>query len=167
MDITQAYATAAGGIFFIFILVNCLPYVAQLIKHVSFFTSKHLTYPYLLGRHRFLGPWTQAVVLVQLVYVTVNVFCLSFQVFTVSQAGLRAGTLSLINMIPLFAGPHFSFLADLLGVSVTAYQRVHRSAGLMSFVLALFHVLVAVISGASFSLAMGQYLFALIVSTRG
>lgn len=163
MDITQIYAIAAGGIFFMFILANCLHYISQLIKHASFFTFKHLIYPYLLNRHRFFGPWTRASVLVQLTYMTLNVFCVTFQVSTVSQAGLRAGTLSLINMIPLFAGPHHSFLADLLCVSLNAYRSVHCSAGLMSFVLALFHVLASV-SLASFSLAKGQYLFELLVS---
>jgi len=167
MNITQAYAIAAGGIFLIFVLANCRPHMAQLIKHVSLFTSKHLTYPHLISRHRFLGLWTRADVLVQLIYVAANVFCLSFQAPTVSQAGLRAGTLSLINMVPLFAGFHISFLADLLGVSITTYRRIHRSLGLMSFVLVLFHVLVAVTSGTSFSLATGQHLFALIVSTGG
>lgn len=75
--------------------------------------------------------------------------------------------LSLINMVPLFAGFHLSFLADLLGVSVSMYQHIHSSVGLMSFFLVLFHVLVAVTSGISFSLATGQDLFALIVSTGG
>ena len=75
--------------------------------------------------------------------------------------------ISLVNMIPLFAGPHLSFLADLLGVSITMYRCIHRSAGIMSCVPVAFHVLVAVASGTSFSLAIDQHLFALIVSTGG
>jgi hypothetical protein len=163
MDITQKYATAAGGVFFIFTLVNLLPHITPLMGHISLFTSKHLTYPYLIYRHRFLGPWSPADGLVQLIYLTANVFCFSFRVATISEVGLRAGTLSLINMIPLFAGPHLSFLADLLGVSLRTYRQVHRSAGLMSFALILFNVLVVVFSRASFPLDLPQNLSGLIV----
>jgi hypothetical protein len=42
MNITQKYATAISGVFFIFVLVNLLLYNIPLIGHVSLFTSKHL-----------------------------------------------------------------------------------------------------------------------------
>ena len=163
MDITQKYAAAAGGVFFMFIVINLLPHITPLIRHISLLTSKYLTYPYLIHRHRFLGPWSPADGLVQLVYLTGNIFCFSFRVSTISEAGLRAGTLSLINTIPLFAGPHLGFLADLLGVSLRTYRHVHRSAGLMSFALILFHVLVVVFSRASFPLDLPQNRSGLIV----
>ena len=166
MDITQAYATAAGGIIILFILANSLSHIARLIKLVYSFTSVHLTYPYLLSRHRFLGPWTRAGVLAQLIYMAANLFSLSYRVSTISQAGLRGGTLSLINMIPLFAGPHLGFLADLLGISVAAYRRLYRSAGLVSSALFLFHVLTMVGRG-SLSVGIGRGLFGVIVSTHG
>jgi hypothetical protein len=61
MDITQKYAAAAaGGVFFIFILVNLRPHITPLIGHISLFTSKHPTYLYLIYRHRFQGPWSLA-----------------------------------------------------------------------------------------------------------
>ena len=40
------------------------------------------------------------------------------------QAGFRAGTLSII---PVFAGPHLSFLTDLLGVTLSTVRQIHRS----------------------------------------
>lgn len=166
MDITQVYAVAAGGILFVFVLINLLPYLASLWKHISLFTSKHLTYPYLLHRHRFIGPWSRAEVLTQAIYLTVNIFCLSFKVSDKAKAGLRAGTLSLINMIPLFAGPSLSFLADRLGVPLQLYRCAHRSAGLMSFALVLIHVLSVVAQKGSFPLGQPQHLFAVIASLR-
>jgi hypothetical protein len=98
-------------------------------------------------------------------YITANIFCTSFHTSSISEAGLRAGTLSLINIVPLFAGPHLGFLADLLGVSINIYRRIHRSAGLMSFLLTLFHVIVGLTSITPFVIMAGQNLFALIVST--
>jgi len=103
-------------------------------------------------------------VLAQLIYIAVNVFCFSFRASSISQAGLRAGTLSIVNLIPLFAGLHISFLADLLGVTLATFRQIHRSAGVMSVLLALFHVPVAVASRSSFALALPQNLFAVIVS---
>jgi hypothetical protein len=149
MDITQAYALAAGGTFSILLLINLLPYIKPSVTH---FTSKHLTYLCLLHRHRLSGPWSRADVLVQLIYLTVNVFCLSFRVSDFSKAGLRAGTLSLVNMIPLFAGPHLGFLADMLGVPLKVYRLAHHSAGLMSFLLMPVHVLSVVARRESFRL---------------
>ena len=158
------YATAAGGFFFVFIIVNLLPHTVRFREKISLLTSKHLTYPYFLNRHRLLGPWSRTDVLVQLIYITINVFCLSFRVFTISKADLQAGNLSLVNMISLFADAHLSFLTDLLGFSLNSYRRVHRSTKLMTFALILVHVLVLVINRTTFSLKVSKHLLELIVS---
>lgn len=158
MDITQANAIAAGGIFLTLSFVNYLSNVLQLIRLVLN-TVMHHMYPCVLSRHGFLGPWTRASILFQLVYITLNVVRITIQVSTVRQAGLRAGTLSLINMVPLFVGLHHRFLADLFGISLDEYRFIHRSADLMSFFLALFQVLT------SYSSLAKAHRFELIVST--
>jgi hypothetical protein len=161
MDITQAYALAVGGTFSIPLLANLLPYIKPSVTH---FISNHLTCPFLLHRHRLFGPWSRAEALVQLIYLTVNVFCLSFRVLDFSKAGVRAGTLSLVNMIPLFAGPHFGFLTDMLGVPLKVYRHAHQSAALMSFLLLSVHVLSVVSRREPFMLGPPQHLFTVIVS---
>ena len=65
-------------------------------------------------------------------------------------------------MIPLFAGPHLSFLADMLGFRLATYRRVHRSAGLMSFALLLFHILSIAVQRTSFSLSVPEHLYGMI-----
>ncbi len=97
MDVSQIYATAAGGLFLLFILLNFLSQTVR--ERIALFTSKHLTYPYFLHRHRLLGPWTRSDVLIQLIYITTNSLCLGFRASTLSKAGLRAGNLSLANMV--------------------------------------------------------------------
>ena len=155
MDVPQIYATAAGGFFLVFILVNFLSRTVR--ERIALFTSKHLTYPYFIHRHRLLGPWTRSGILVQLIYIALNVFCLGFRVSTLPKAGLRAGNLSLANMIPLLAGPHLSFLADILGFRLGTYRRVHCSAGVMSFALLLFHILVVAFQRTSLSPEYKRY----------
>ena len=66
-------------------------------------------------------------------------------------------------MIPLFAGAHLSFLADLLGFPLNTIRRIHRSAGLMAVALLLFHALVLVSDRTSFSLKVPEHLYGLIV----
>lgn len=166
MNVTQIYAIAAGGFFIVFLLFNFLSRTTRFRETASLFISKHLIYPYILGRHRLLGPWSRAGILIQLTCITVNLFCLGFRTSNISEASLRAGSLSLINMTPLFAGPHLDFLADLIGFPLNTYRRLHRSAGLMSFACILFHVIVVMANRISFPLTVREHLYELIVRLR-
>lgn len=164
MDITLEYAIAAGGILTLFFLANLLRLARPLFQRVSRKASKHVSYTYLIHRHRYLGPWTPADVLVQVAYAAGNIFCLSFHATSTMEVGKRAGSMALINMIPLFAGPHLSSLADVLGVSLVTARQVHRSAAFMTSALVLVHLLFALAATPSFSIGMAQNLFAIIVS---
>lgn len=164
MEITQLYAIAVGGILLLLMLINFRPYIEAFLRAVSLPASKHLIYPQIIHRHRYFGPWSRADVIIQLVYITVNTFCVVFRVPDVSMAGLRAANLSLINMVPNFAGSHLSFLADILGVPLSTYQQIHRSSGIMSVLLLLFHVLTILGCRTPFPLQVAENLWGLIVS---
>ena len=166
MNISQVYAIVIAGIFCVLLLINGHHWIARLVRYLSPLISKHLIYRYVLHRHRLVGPWSGAGVLVQLIYIAGNIFCFSFRAPTISQAGLRAGALSIINLILLFAGPHLGALADLLDVTLSAVRQIHRSAGVMAVLLAVFHVLVAISPRPSFALDLPQNLFAVIVSVQ-
>ena len=71
---------------------------------------------------------------------------------------------AMINLIPLFAVPHLSTLADLLGVTLSTFRQIHPSAGVMAVALTIFHVLVMVASQPSFPLDLSHNQFAVIVS---
>jgi hypothetical protein len=170
MNPIQIYAVAAGGTFSLLVLVHLVPYLIPFCTRVSFYASKHLTYPYLLHRHQILGPWTRAGVAIQLAYLALNVFCVAvsdlswhdLRASTFAEAGDRAGTLTLVNMTPLFAGFHHAFLADLLGLSLKSIRGIHRSAGWMACGLLFLHAMAAA-SQASLPLGVPQNLFAAIV----
>lgn len=78
MEIPAIYAIAAGGIIFSFVLVKALYYLAPLKSIVSVLVSKYLIYLYFLGRSQVIGPWTRAGVLLYVVYLATNLFCLFF-----------------------------------------------------------------------------------------
>ncbi len=138
MNVTQIYATVANNFFFVFIIVNLLSCTMQFWKKIFLLTFKHLTYLYFLNCHWLLSSWSWINILIQLIYITINVFCLSFRVFTIFKADLQVENLSLVNMILLFADAHLSFLTDLLDFSLNSYWHVHRSMKLMMFTLILF-----------------------------
>ncbi|KAH8585783.1 ferric-chelate reductase [Bisporella sp. PMI_857] len=62
--------------------------------------------------------------------------------------------------MPLFAGPHLSLLADLLGMTLAKLRQIHRSMGMISLLLALVHVLITLSSQPSFTLALPENRFA-------
>ena len=167
MEITLGYAIGLGSVLITLAFINLLssfPYSTSFAPHFLRQAFRYLTYPYLVRRHRFLGPWTRADVIIQLAYITSNSFCLGFR-SSIAKAGLRAGSLSLINLIPLFLGPHLGFLADILGVSLSTFRHLHRSAGLMSSGLVLFHALIVIISRTAFALHGVKNLSGVVVST--
>ena len=71
----------------------------------------------------------------------------------------------MVNMIPLFAGLHYSSLADALGVSLASARLVHRSAGIITAAFVLVHLLFSVATP-PFELGIAKNLFAVIVSVR-
>jgi hypothetical protein len=165
MEITLIYAIVMSSSFCLLLLINSLPLIARLARYLSPLVLKHLIYRYILYRHPLLGPWSRADVLVQLIYIAGNICCFEFWDTTISQAGLRAGTLAMINLIPLFAVPHLSTLAGLLGVTLSTFWQIHRSAGVMAVMLTIFHLLVMIASQPSFPLDLPENLFAVIVSS--
>lgn len=164
MEIIQIYAISVGSVFLFLLLISPRSYVKLLITAVSLPTYKHLIYPRVIRRYRYVGPWSRASVLLQLCYILVNTFCISFNVPNVFTAGSRAAHLSLINMVPNFAGPHLSFLADILGVPLSTYQSIHRSSGIMSSLLLLFHIITIPGSQNQFPLQLAENLWGLFVS---
>lgn len=142
MEILTIYALAAGGVLISLVVTRALICIRPWSNAINAFVAKHLAYPYVLGRHSFLGPWTRAGVLIHLGYATLNLFLIFFKVPSLATAGNRAGTLSLINAVFPIASLHLSSLADLLGVSLKTCRRFHRAAGWTVLALISFHVAV-------------------------
>jgi hypothetical protein len=78
MDTSLVYAIVIGGSFLFLLLINGLPLITRLVRYLSPLVSKHLIYRYILHRHRLLGPWSRADVLVQIIYIAGNIYCFEF-----------------------------------------------------------------------------------------
>lgn len=163
MNNTQLYAIGIGASFVLVALSNLSSSFRYLLERSSAWVDRYLVYPQVLGRHRYIGPWSPADVVLHCSYVAINALCMCFKADSVRTAGLRAGVLSLINAIPFFAGFDMSFMADILGIRLATYRLIHRSAGIMSAVLVLSHVVIALASQADFALNVSGNLWGLIV----
>lgn len=163
MEITQVYAIATAGIFVILVFINVWPYIELSIRVLSIWGSRYLVYPKLIHRHQYLGPWNIASVHLYIFYLAVNVFCISFKAPNIESAGLRAANLLLINLIPVLAGHHLGFLADVLGITIRVYQRLHRAGGIMSVFLLLGHVIAVMTTKTGFPLSAEDNMWGLIV----
>lgn len=180
MDITLIYAVSFGALVVLTALYHRLDRLAKLtcplilglfstplLSTLSAFLHgafcQHLIYPAIVRRRKNSNRWSRINVLLLLMFFSANVVCLVIGYPSITRAGLRAGTLSLINMIILFAGPHLGFLADVLGVSVRTFRRFHVSAALVSLVLAIFHSILGVARKGNLSLRNPEDLFAIVV----
>jgi hypothetical protein len=98
------------------------------------------------------------------VYISSNSFCLGFRVSSIAIASVQASNLLLINLVTLFLGPHLSFLANTLGVSLSTFWHIYCSASLIALGLVLFYAIVIVTSSTAFALSDAKNLSAVVVS---
>ncbi|KAI1315917.1 hypothetical protein F5Y16DRAFT_420926 [Xylariaceae sp. FL0255] len=148
-DYTWAYAVVFGiAIFAVRILqllqtivswvleLDRLPSLGTtpLCRYLRRFHIQHLT------NQPVLGSWQRLDVVCLAGYLTINAVVVLYDTSNPAEAGVRAGTTSLINLIFLVAGPHLAFVADLLGLSLDLYKRLHRVVGLTCVLLALVHI---------------------------
>ena len=165
MDVTKVYSIIAGGVFGALVVLHWLLRMWQNVQTLSIWGFRHFLYPFLLARRRFIGPWTRAGFLLRLLYVFFNAFCGSFGVTSLAQAATRAGTLSLVNMIPLYFGLHLGFIADLLGLSLKDFCSIHGASAVMSAILGILHGVLNSVSGQESRIDRGKQIYGLIVST--
>jgi hypothetical protein len=164
IDAVHVYAAIVSSAFVVCALFRLRSPLRALFHLLRRWTRQHLLYPYLVGRHRFFGPWSRAAVVLQVCFVLVNAFCIAFRTSSIHDASRRAGRLALLNLVPAYGSAHLSFLADICGVSLRTIQTVHRSAGTMALPLLAFHVAATLAARTSFSLRVAENMWGLVVS---
>lgn len=165
MDLTQIYSLVIGEVFFVLVLYHTIVIMLHSVQHYTVpFALRHLVYPFILHRYHFVGPWTRCYLVLQLLYWGCTLSCTGVGVKTLTQASARAGSLAVINLVPLFFGGHLGFAADLIGMPLLAYRQVHSSIGMVASVLTIFHVLVNVSTGPKLNFQDDFQLYGFVVS---
>ncbi|CAG8364277.1 unnamed protein product [Penicillium salamii] len=140
MEATYIYSIVIAGIFILIILVHCLRALAPLGSYLKLKLGCHLTYPYILRRHRLLGPCSRAMFCLQLAYISTNLVVLLIEGLSITSIRDRGGNLALINLIFPLSALHLSYIADVLNLSLHNARRLHRSMGRMGATLLFIHV---------------------------
>jgi hypothetical protein len=80
----------------------------------------------------------------QVTCVAANAFCNILGVYNWPQAGSRAAIFSVINLLPLLLAGQLSLAADLIGIILRSYIRIHGIVGYMVFAQTLARILIVV-----------------------
>jgi hypothetical protein len=145
MDPSQIYGIAIGSLFFLMLLYRSTVRILNSIySRTLFFLLKHFIYPYLFRRHIFFGPVSRVHFILQVIYWCATAACNVIGVKTFTQASARAGTLSVINLVPLLFSGRLSHAADLFGISLRGFYGLHRSIGLMALTQGLIHIFILI-----------------------
>ena len=143
MDPTLIYGLTAGGLFSVFFLYRVSSYISRWVQdRTLFYIFKYLIYPIFIQRSRLIRPYSRWHALLLTIYWLGTAACNIVGVSTVTQAGNRAGAISALHLIPLFFSNRLGFAADLLGISLQTYLRLHSSLGLMALLQGFIHVII-------------------------
>ena len=153
MQATIVYAIVIGGILFLFLARQLLLILERCARSPSIraWVFRHLEVAVVEPQRlapslRRLAPALSRLdLLLQSVYWCGTATCNVLGVHSISQASRRAGTLTTINMIPLFFGDRLAFTADLLDLSRRTYRQLHRSVGIMATAQMALHMVLQAI----------------------
>jgi len=167
MENTEKYAITIWGVFLVLLLANFRRLLKLFTRAFQLLLTR-LSYVRVLHRFRHIGPWNLNTIFLLAFFLGLNIYLTFFNGFfklaSIKQSSARAANLSLINLVPVIAGPSQSFLASIFGLSLRTFQKVHRSLALVSLLLLLVHVVAAIISQGAFSLRVLRNVWALVVS---
>lgn len=111
-----------------------------IFRHVQSRFKLHSLHPYV---HSYLKT-PRLDILVLLLFLGANIFCLSFKTGGIDGFVKRSGSISVVNLIPLSLGGHLNPIADFCGIDLKSYVKLHRWLGWVAVIEALIHTTVTV-----------------------
>ena len=143
MEPVSIYGIAAGGIFLLCFFYCVSHHISRWIQdRTLFYVFKYLIYPIVIQRTRLSKPFSRWHAIMIAIYWSGTVACNLVGINSFTQAGNRAGALAILNLVPLLSCNRPAFLADLLGISLHTYMRLHTSFGIMVFLQSLIHTII-------------------------
>jgi hypothetical protein len=143
------YAITGAAFTLLLLLLQAIVFLMRYLRPWLVLLRTHLVHALTLPPRFLPWSWTYAQVLLLLIYLAANVLCCYFDISTAQGASIRAARLSILNLIPIYFGPHFSFLCDLSGVSLHTYRIFHGLAATISLLLGLTHVVIDVVQSST------------------
>jgi hypothetical protein len=145
MDASLIYAVIVGSLLMVFTLQHISNNILIFFQsRILAWVLKHLVWPIIVPRQRFLPPISRFDAISQFCYWCATAAFNIVKTSTLSKAGLRAGSLAVFQIIPLMAGNRLSFTADLMGLSYRGIRYIHSSMGLMVVAQSTCHVVLMI-----------------------
>ena len=164
MHPVQIYSFIVGGILALLFLYQASANIVSWVqRRTIFYIFKYLIYPVFFKRHLLLGPTSRWQTILMVLYWAGTAVCNVIGVKSLSEAGLRAGSISVFHLIPLLLSDRLPLAADFLGLSPQSFQRAHTSVGFMATTQGIIHVVVF-LSHKSFQLQQSSHFYGLLVS---
>ncbi|KAF2812821.1 uncharacterized protein BDZ99DRAFT_555645 [Mytilinidion resinicola] len=140
MQISEIYALAAGSVLAMLFVLRILYTLSFFpFRGICLFVLKNFVYPRFLHRSRLTNSISWYRVTVQAIYWSGTLVANFVRVNSISDAGLRAGTIAIVNFVPLLLATPFSMAANILGVSIYSYLQLHGSMAFMTVAQSVFH----------------------------
>lgn len=141
--LSELYALGIGGVLVVLLSYRLASVLWDYFPRCPLFRLARIsTLPYLVRRHRRIGPITTASTILWLSYIGVNMFFAIYRVQSLDDAAHGLALLASTNMIVLYLGSQLAFAADLVGVGVKRFGKIHRAVGSIVTVEAAGHVLI-------------------------
>jgi hypothetical protein len=135
------YAIAVGSAFAALLLLHISNLSSFILRsRLAKQAFKHLIWPAITRRTRFTPPISRGDFLVQLLYWGGTSVLNFVQVRSLQEAASRAGSLTILSLIPLVAGSRLSFAADVTGISLRTFRYLHKTFGFMVTAQLISHI---------------------------
>ena len=161
MDTVQIYASFLGGLAMIAfihrtfrrlhlysILYRAIQKVSASLRHcghsLRFLFLKNIVYLFIYRRSRIMGPMTLLEAILHIAHLALTAVYNLYNTSSMAEVAERSGNLSVINLVPLLLAGRPSLIANLLGLSLRSYVRVHGTMGAMACIQALIHIVISI-----------------------
>lgn len=163
MSPAEWYAIALAGILVTLVLFNVVITHRHVLRRRRPLWVANILFRAVFRRHDWPS-WTWSTVVCQLLLVSSNATLVFCRATDIESAARNAGQVAILDMVLFYLGPHFSFLADVLGVSVSTVKSIHSGMTLPFVVTIAFHAVVLRPPHSIFATPPSKELYGVIVS---
>jgi hypothetical protein len=140
MKLIEIYALVTGGILVVVLSIRLAAAICNVLPWNFRTVYRIFVLRYCIHRHRHVQPVTYANMLCILGVVTSLIFLNVFAIHDLQSASRRAAIIAIVNMPFLFLASQLPFAADIVGISIDTYHRLHRWLSVIIFVEVSLHI---------------------------
>jgi hypothetical protein len=142
MDVSQVLICVILGPIGLALLSRCVWTMSKIIWRASRIKIlRMLILPRLFpGWHPYNPPRIE--LMLYAIHWIITGFFNGYGIESLSQAGMRAGVIATVHLVPLLATSQLDFAAHLFGIGPQSFRRVHQAFGLMAAAQSVFHSIV-------------------------